>query len=97
MIQLYEDKEDVGQEIRLWLRRPGEVEDWRPEGAGSSSFSYVTISGGCEVYLSHPGTGPAQFWVSRADSSAALAAVMRDIRTIKLNLAALKLRIAGPQ
>ena len=82
VIQLYDDKEDIGQGIRLWLTRPGQVEDWRPEGAGSSSFSYVTLSGSCEVYLSHPGTGPAEFYVSRADSSAALAAVMRDIQQL---------------
>ena len=81
-MQLYEDSEDIGQEIRLWLTRPGQVEDWRPEGAGSSSYSYVSLSGSCEVYLSHPGAGPAEFYVSRADSSAALAAVMRDIQQL---------------
>ena len=81
-MQLYDDSQDIGQEIRLWLARPGNVEDWKPEGAGSSSFSYVTISGDCEVFLSHPGSGPAEFYVSRADSSAALSAVMRDIHQL---------------
>ena len=36
----------------------------------------------CDVYLSHPTNGPAEFYVSRCDTSAALAAVMRDIHEL---------------
>ena len=95
-MQLYDDSLDIGQEIRLWLAKPGKVEDWKPEGSGSSGFSYVTISGQCEVFLSHPGSGPADFYVSRADSSAALSAVMRDIHQLSHQANIFPLTTASP-
>ena len=82
MVQLYEDGTDIGQEIRLWLARPSEEgTEWRssPGGGQRDGYGQLTITGSCEVYVSHPDHGPVQFYVSRVDTSAALAAVMRDI------------------
>ena len=83
IVQLYEDGQDIGQEIRLWLARPSEAtETWRSGPGGVASYGHLTITGTCDVYLSHPTNGPAEFYVSRCDTSAALAAVMRDIHEL---------------
>ena len=90
VVQLYEEGQDIGQEIRLWLARQNQgggdsVGDWRARpGAGQSRVSYssLTMTGVSDVYLSYPGTGPGQFYVTRADSSAALAGLMREVRDL---------------
>ena len=80
MVQLYEDSQDIGQEIRLWLARPSDASDtWSAGSGGGAGYGHLTISGTCDVYLSHPTYGPAEFYVSRCDTSSALTAVMRDI------------------
>ena len=87
VVQLYEDGQDIGQEIRLWLARQGQggvdsMCDWGGGGQGRVGYSTQVLSGVCDVYLSYPGTGPDLFYVTRADSSAALAGLMREVREL---------------
>ena len=77
LVQLYEDGQDIGQEIRLWLARPSD--EFRPGPAGEEGFGYLTLTGVTDVYLVHPDQGPLEFYVSRVDTSAALSSVMREI------------------
>ena len=86
-MQLYEDGQDIGQEIRLWLARQNQgvgdnLADWGLTSQGKMAYSSMNMTGVCEVYLSHPGTGPEQFYVTRADSSSSLSGLMREVREL---------------
>jgi len=87
VVQLYEDGQDIGQEIRLWLARQNQgvgdnLADWGLTSQGKMAYSSMNMTGVCEVYLSHPGTGPEQFYVTRADSSSSLSGLMREVREL---------------
>ena len=84
VVQLYEDGQDIGQEIRLWLARQSQgvgdsLSGWGGAEQGRVGYISMTISGACDVYLSNPGTGPEQFYVTKADTSGALASLMREV------------------
>ena len=53
--------------------------DWGGAAQGRVGYSSMTMAGVCDVYLSYPGTGTEQFYVTKADTSAALASLMREV------------------
>jgi len=94
VVQLYEDGQDLGQEMRLWLaRQEDDYQDWTDGGhQGQSSnkliFANTSVEDGCDVYLSYTEPGGQCFYVNRADSSNALDILMGEVREVvqKTNL-----------